>query len=399
MGYMNTTYNFDEIHNRKNTGSLKWDDMQTLFPNAGDDVLPMWVADMDFKAPQSLIDALKKTAEYGIYGYANVPRSHADLVQQWLQTLHKWHISPESIFFSGGVIYSIHCTLSALTEEGDEVMYFSPIYAPIKQVIIDNKRVPNIYRPVLSGAQFEIDFDALQKQITKRTKLLILCNPHNPSGRIWTKDELCRIAEICLEHNIIICSNDIHADITYTDYEYIPIASLGEEVANNTITYMSPSKTFNLGGQKIAHTHIQNPVLYKKTSDMHTAIWGNQPFTNFGIAAFQSVYEDGYEWYKALMEYLQNNRDYCMRFIDEHLPSIRAILPQATYLLWMDCKNISNDEKTLVDFFTRKAKVLLSNGEFFGDEGRGFMRLNFACPHSILQEALEKIHHTMEKGN
>lgn len=391
-------YDFDIIRNRKNTASLKWDDMHILLPHYHadefDDMLPLWVADMDFKAPQTLLDALMKTAIHGIYGYTNVPRTHADLVQQWLKKVHNWHISSDGIFFAGGVIYALLSTILALTDEGDEVMYFSPIYAPIKNAIIDHNRVPNIYTPVLNETQFEIDFDALQKQITKKTKLLILCNPHNPSGRLWTKDELLRIAEICLLNNIIICSNDIHADITYTDYTYTPIASLGKEILNNTITYMSPSKTFNLGGQKIAHTYIPNPTIYKQVSDKHTAIWGNQPFTNFGVSAFQSVYEEGYEWYKALMEYLQKNRDYCMHFIDEHLPMINPILPQATYLLWMDCTGMSNDENQIVDFFARKAKVLLSQGSFFGKEGLGFMRLNFACPHSILKEALERIKNT-----
>lgn len=392
-------YNFDTIHNRRGNGALKWDGMAKLLPQYDpylfEDIIPLWVADMDFQAPTELIDAMKRIAEHGIYGYSNVPTSFKKLVQQWVQSIHDWKIDSDGVLFCNGVCNSVLTTVLALTKPNDEILYFSPIYGHMRHIIVDFHRTPVIYKPDMEGERFKIDIRKIESLISPKTKMLLLCNPHNPGGTFWSKEDLESIANICLERNIIICSNDIHSDLKFSDAQYTPIASLSREISNITVTHLSPSKTFNLGGQKVSHMYIENHQLRKKINAMNISILGTHPFSVFGIEAFKTVYEHGETWYKELIAYLQTNRNFTIEFITSNIPNIRPIKPQGTYLAWLDCRKISTDERTLMDIFVKGAKVLLSNGSFFGEGGTGYMRLNFACPRSSLAEGLTRIGRTV----
>ncbi|RKD29141.1 MalY/PatB family protein [Thermohalobacter berrensis] len=382
------SYNFDQIIERKNTNSAKWDGLKDVFGK--DDVLPMWVADMDFRCPQPIVDAIVKRAEHGIYGYPKRPVSYYESIIYWMKKRHNWDIKEEWISFSPGVVPALNMLIMALTNPGDKVVVQSPVYFPFFSAVKNNNRVLVNNELKLQNGNYVMDFERLEKQIDSKTKMLILCSPHNPVGRVWSREELKRLGEICLKNNIIIVSDEIHSDIVYSGYKHTPIASISEELAKNTITCIAPSKTFNVAGLYTSVVIIPNKKLKDKYKNILERIhigMGNI----FGIEALEAGYRYGEEWLENLLKYLEGNIEYSINFINKRIPKIKAIRPEGTYLLWLDYRELKLSNKELKNLMVDKAKVGLSDGAMFGSGGEGFQRMNIGCPREIIKEGLERI--------
>ncbi|MGQ9694435.1 MAG: MalY/PatB family protein [Thermodesulfobacteriota bacterium] len=374
-------YNFDEVITRRGTDSSKW-------TKYGEDVLPLWVADMDFISAEPIRQALRERAEHGIYGYTRPPKELYQVIIERLQKLYQWEVQKKEIFFLPSIVTGLNLSFHAFVRPGEGVIVQPPVYhhfikdPPIHgRTLIDPPLVPK-------DNTYEIDFDAFEESITAQTKLFMLCNPHNPVGRVFTTQELERIAEICLRHRLIICADEIHGELLYPGYRHIPIANLSPEIANSTITLMSPSKTFNLPGLGCGFAIIKNSAwqqIWEKTSMgliPHLSIMAQTA----ALAAFKY----GQEWLNQVIEYLRQNRDFLYQYVRSKFTGIRISKIEGTYLAWLDCRQAGIPENPF-DFFLRKAKVALNDGAQFGKGGKGFVRLNFACPRPILTEALERM--------
>ena len=400
-------YNFDKVIDRTGTNCLKWDACKDVFGK--DDILPMWVADTDFEAPKEAIDAMKKRLEHGIFGYTYRSESFNNAVISWMKKRHGWDIEDEWITFSPGIVPAISIAVNTFTHPGDKVIVQTPIYPPFQSVVekIDNEFM------FLDG-RYYMDIDKLEEQISlkdlsytnnttnenrdfdDRVKLLLLCNPHNPSGRVWTKEELLRIGEICLKNNIIIVSDEIHSDIIYKGHKHIPIASLSKELEQNTITCIAPSKTFSLAGLSTSAIIIPNKEIrsmFNNTLGTLEVDGGNI----FGTIALEAAYNHGEEWLEELLTYLEGNLDYLMKYFEDRIPRIKPVRPDASYLIWLDCSEEGVEGKELVDFLVNEAKVGVNPGFKFGESGRTFVRLNIGCPRSTLEEGLRRIEEAVKK--
>lgn len=380
---------FDEVIDRRSTESIKW----KLF---GPDVLPMWVADMDFRAPQPVITALQERVAHGVFGYPAEPAEMRVLLVERMQRLYGWGVQAEDIVFLPGVVTGFNQVAHALAGPGAGVLMQTPVYHPFFGV------APNI-----RGEQHEmelthqpdgsycIDWDAFEAAINPRTKMFLLCNPHNPVGRVFRRDELEKLAEICLRRSLTICSDEIHADFIYTGHRHIPIASLSPEVAQRTVTLMAPSKTFNIAGLECSFAIIQDPDLRKQ---VEAARMGLVPSVNLlGAVAATAAYRDGQPWLDELLVYLEQNIETMAQFIAAELPGVSMCKPEGTYLAWLDCREtgITGD---LCQFFIKNGGVGFNNGAMFGKGGQGFVRLNFGCPRSTLIEGLQRMKTALEKA-
>ncbi|WP_248930258.1 MalY/PatB family protein [Paenibacillus hamazuiensis] len=380
-------YNFDEIIDRTGTASYKWDQSEKLFGRA--DVLPLWVADMDFKPPQEVVEAINRRAQQGIYGYTIRTDSYYEAVKGWLSRRHGWSIENDWVTSSPGVVPALSLIVQAFTEPGDKVILQSPVYYPFYDVIKMNGRevVDNALRE--ENGRFVIDFELLEKQAAEGAKLLLLCTPHNPGGRVWTREELTRVGEICVRHGLLVVADEIHHDLVYRGHKHVPFASISDAFAQISFTCIATSKTFNLAGLQAASVIIPNERLRRKynqalkTLSLHMESY-------FGLTAVESSYTYGEEWLEQLIDYLQGNLDYLLSFMHERLPQVRVMKPEGTYLVWMDCRAISEDPKVLKQLMFEKAGVAFSEGSVFGKQGVGYLRVNIACPRSILAEALER---------
>ena len=385
---------FDEIVERRNTSSLKWDYTVERFGRA--DVLPMWVADMDFKSPAPVIEAIKRRAEHGVYGYTGASESLSDAIAGWMKRRHGWVTDTGWIVHSPGVVTSVIVSVLAFTDEGDKVLIQTPVYYPFFSSIKDNKRqlVTNPLKD--NNGYYEIDFEDLENKLSDGVKMMIFCSPHNPIGRVWKSDELYRVSELCTKYNVLLVSDEIHSDLVFKGYKHIPIASLSEEAAANTITLISPTKTFNLAGLSESVAIIPDPGIRSRFVSM---LWktGAGMLNIFGLAAAETAYTECDEWLSDLLLYLEDNLDVLTAHFKNNIPEIKVIRPEATYLAWLDCRNVPVPEGKLKEFFTFKAGVALNDGIIFGKEGNGFMRINFACPRALLQEGLEKIENAVSR--
>jgi cystathionine beta-lyase len=385
-------YNFDQPINRRRSGSLKW----SCYP---DDVIPMWVADMDFMPPKPVVQALAERAALGDYGYPQGVHGHADELLKLRQVIvdrlyrhYRWQVELCDLFFIPGVIPAINLACHAFAVP-DGVLVQPPVYPPIYMAA---KTTGAFHQEVglahHADGTYAIDWKAFQDAITSRTRLFILCNPHNPVGRVYNQGELEQIAEICLQKNVIIVSDEIHSDLVYPGHPHIPIAALDEEIAQNTITLIAPSKTFNLAGLQCSVAIIQNPELRKKFWQSRK---GLVPWVNLmGLAAAEAAYQDGQEWLDQLLVYLAGNRDWLYEFLLHELPCIKMSLPEGTYLAWLDCREVSIDTELYGNphqFFLDSARVALNDGATFGTGGEGYVRLNFGCPRLQLVEGLEQM--------
>lgn len=380
-------YNFDEVIDRRGSDSLK---LEALLPRWGrEDLIPMWVADMDFRTPPFIIDSVKKRIECEIFGYTEKPNTWYQSIINWQKKRHQLAITKEMISFIPGVVPAIVMAIEAFTKVGEQVLIQPPVYYPFAAAIHNTGRKV-ITNPLLLGnLQYYIDFDDFEKKV-KTCKLFILCNPHNPGGRVWSKEELEKLAAICLKYQVLMISDEIHADLTLPSYKHISLASLSEEIAMNTVTFSSASKTFNMAGLASAYAIIPNPQVRQKFLDKTVGYM----LTDGNIFAFQTTvaaYEQGEEWLNQLLAYVQGNIDFLTQYIDQHLPKVKYIVPQASYLVFLDFRALGLSQKELVSFCTNKAHLALVDGSVFGEEGKGFMRINLASPRSVIEKALEQL--------
>jgi cystathionine beta-lyase len=382
-------YNFDHVLDRSPTDSVKW--------NYYGDALPLWVADMDFRAPEPVIRALRQRVEHGIFGYGIEPPELRSLLVEHLHRLYGWEVPPEALVFVPGVVSGFNLASFAVTRPGDGLLVQTPVYFPILQVPRNVNLVMNEMQLTWqSDGQYEIDLDLFEATITGRTRVFILCNPHNPVGRVFRRDELERMAEICLRHDLVICSDEIHCDLVFEGHPHLPIASLDPEIAARTITLMAPSKTYNIAGIHASVAIIPNPELRKRFEDARADLVPRLDV--LGYAAIVAAYRDGGPWLKQVLRYLQANRDVILHHVGDRLPGISMHCPEGTYLAWLDCRQAAlpaNPHR----FFLEKAKVALNAGATFGRGGAGFVRLNFACPRTTLVEALERMRLALLQAN
>ncbi|HCE57472.1 MAG TPA: cystathionine beta-lyase [Prolixibacteraceae bacterium] len=381
-------YNFDEIVPREGTNCIKYDGRERMFGNP--DVLPLWVADMDFKTPPFIVDAIKKRAEHEIYGYTFRGDSYFDAVVGWMKRRHNWEIQKEWISFSPGVVAGLTFAIEAFTKPGDEVVVQPPVYFPFFDCVkgTNRKMIENPLK--IENGRYTFDFDDLKLKITKSTKLLLLSNPQNPGGMVWTRDELEQLAAICLENKIMIIADEIHSDLIFKGHRHIPLATLSPEIAKNCMISMAPSKTFNVAGLSSSLVIIPDKV---KMARFERAIGvGHLGMGNiFGSVALEAAYTHGDEWLDELLGYLWENYLLLEKFFATHLPKVKVMKPEATYLIWLDFSAYGMKDAELMKFTVEKAGVGLNNGGKFGNGGDGWLRLNIGCPRNILEEALRRL--------
>lgn len=387
-------FDFDRIIERRYGDSYKWN---TYDPN----VLPLWVADMDFPSPPEVIEALQKRVAHGIFGYPdwlhNQPEEAMalrELIVERLNRLYRWQVHTDEILFLPGVIPGLNLAAHAFAVPNGGVLVQTPVYPPILQTA-QTAGALSQESPLLQGTDgyYTVDFEALDRAITPQTRLFILCNPHNPIGKVFLKEELEKIADLCLRKGVIICADEIHSDLIYSGHNHIPIASLSPEVASRTITLMAPSKTFNLPGLQCAFAVVPDSEMRKA---LLAARRGLVPWVNLlGLTAALAAYRYGDAWLRALLAYLEGNRELILSFVQQHLRGIHVSPPQGTYLAWLDCRS-AKLPKEPYRFFLENARLALNDGKTFGKEGEGFVRMNFACPRRTLEEALTRMRMALE---
>ena len=374
------TSRFDRIIKRRGTDSIKWD----LYD---EDVLPMWVADMDFEAPPAIIEALKARSDHGIFGYAMEPPALRDLFVDRLKTLYDWSITRDDLMLFPNVVVGFNTICRALGRPGNGLLIQPPIYFPILRVP-ENAGLKSRFCELMRGASgsYEIDFDAFEREAA-RSRLFLFCNPHNPVGRVYTRQEVEHMAEICLQHDVLTCSDEIHADFVFDGRDHVPIGSISPEMANRSVTLFAPNKTYNLAGIPCALAVVTNEA---HREAIRATARDQLPHINaLSYAAALAAYRDGQAWLDELIEYLQANRDFVAQFVAQQLPTLSMPPVEGTYLAWLDCRNAIPENPHR--FFLEKARVALNDGAAFGLGGEGFVRLNFACPRSVLEEGLARI--------
>ncbi len=382
------TENFDHFIDRRNTQSVKWD----LYPA---DVLPLWVADMDFKAPEAVLRVLHERIDHGIFGYESDCRKLKDIFVQWAEKHYRWKVKQEEILFVPGVVPGLNLAAQSLTTSGDSILIQPPVYPPFFG-IARYANLITVEAPLVLDSEYHysIDFDKLEEVITPQTRLFILCNPHNPVGRVFTRNELHKVAEICLKHDLMMISDEIHCDLIYDGVEHIPFATLDQKISERTITLMAPSKTFNIAGLKCSMMIVQNPGLLKRLENGRRGLIGGPSI--FGLDAASAAYARGEEWLKDLLIYLKSNRDFIVNYLKAYLPQIKMPVPEATYLAWLDCHQLDLKPNPY-EFFLSQAKVALNDGHAFGVGGEAFVRLNYGCPRKTLTEALDRMNNAIRK--
>jgi cystathionine beta-lyase len=381
-------YDFDSIIDRRNTNSVKWDYMDRFFSVKG--LLPMWVADMDFMSPPPVIEAVKKVAERGIFGYSGIPQSYCEAVTEWMQKRHSWSIKAEWIVFSPGVVPALNMLVRTFSQPGDQVIIQTPVYYPFFNVIKNNGR-EILDNPLhLEKEHYFMDLDDLEAKISPRTRMLILCSPHNPISRVWKEEELKQLGNLCAKRGILVVSDEIHGDIIYSGFKHKPFASISPEFADNSITCSGASKTCNLPGLHTSNIIISNPLLRKQFADTVHNCGFHSP-NIFGTAATEAAYRYGEPWLTQLIEYLEGNIKFANKYISQMIPGLKIIQPQGTYLLWLDCRDCGISQEKLGSFIREEAKVGLEPGTIFGCKEDGFERMNIACPRSTLEKALDRI--------
>ncbi|WFD11101.1 MalY/PatB family protein [Tepidibacter hydrothermalis] len=382
-------YNFDCIIDRSNNFSAKWSEMEKKY--GSNDLLPMWVADMDFKTAPCIVDAIRERLDQEIYGYTTRPDSYNESIVNWVKKRHDWDIKSEWLIYSPGVIPSISLLIQQLTNEGDKIIIQQPVYSPFANVVKDNNRelVVNSLKKDENG-RYVMDYEDLESKIDKNVKLFILCNPHNPVGRVWEKEELIKLGEICLKNNIKVISDEIHSDIIFKNYKHTPFASISEAFSKNSITCIAPTKTFNIAGLQTSVVVLPNEEDYKLLDKAFTTI-DIKRNNCFSLVASQAAYNHGEEWLEELLEYIEGNIDFLIDYLRTNIPQIKVVKPEGTYLVWLDFSELGLDDDDLSNLIKEKAKVALNNGLAFGVEGKGYQRINLACPRSMVKESLERI--------
>lgn len=381
--------NFDKIINRKDTDCLKYD-----FGNKygmPEDVLPLWVADMDFETSSYVVDALTERVKHGIFGYSEVQTPYFEIVRDWMKRRHGWDVREEWMIKTPGIVFALATAVKAYTEPGDSVLLQLPVYYPFSEVIVDNgrKAVSNTLY-LGDDNRYHIDFEDFEKKITdEKIKLFFLCSPHNPVGRVWSEDELLRLGDICVKHNVIVVSDEIHEDFVFKG-RHLVFSSLKKEYADISITCTSPSKTFNLAGLVISNIFIPNQKLRRKFRKEVNAA-GISQLGAMALVGCGAAYSKGDEWYEAMHSYVAENIEFTRTYVTENLRGVRMIEHEGTYLVWLDFRGLGLNADELEHLIVHRARLWLDSGEIFGESGSGFQRINVACPRSLLKQALDRM--------
>lgn len=380
---------FDTVVDRRNTYSLKYDFAEER--NKPKDVLPLWVADMDFLISSYIQDAIKKQTEHGIFGYSDVKEEYFEALKRWMKTHHNWDIEEEWLVKTPGVVYALAMAVKAFTKENESVLIQQPVYYPFGSAITDNHRKLVVSDLILDeDGRYQIDFEDFEEKIVKEdVKLFFLCNPHNPVGRVWTKEELIRLGDICLKHNVLVVSDEIHADFAFKR-EHQVFVNLKEEYKDISIVATAPSKTFNIAGLQVSNILIPNPLLRKEIEKQISAS-GYSQLNVLGLVATLAAYQHGQEWYDAMYRYVKDNIAFTKQFVEERLSGVKVVETEGSYLVWLNFRGLHLSEKELEDLIVNKAKLWLDRGSMFGKSGEGFERINVACPRKTLVEALNRI--------
>ena len=381
-------FDFDKIIKRRGSSCIKYDGMEKFLGAA--DALPMWVADMDFLTPEYVTDAIMKRASHGVFGYPLREEGYYTSLMGWFERRHQWKTERDWISFCPGVVPAVNLCVQAFTEPGDKIIVQPPVYFPFFHAVTDHNRTLVYNQLKMQDGRLCMDFENLEMLASEGAKMIIISSPHNPGGSVWTRDELQQMADICQKYQILIISDEIHCDLVYKPFKHIPVASLSQEISMLSITTVAPSKTFNVSGLSTSSVIIENDSLRRKFNatleHLHIGL-GNV----FGNIASEQAYLHGDVYVDELMEYLAGNLDVLEEYVNQHLPQIEMIRPEATFLVWLDCRKMGMNDKDLNDFFIQKAKVGFNPGIMFGSGGEGFMRMNIGCPRSVLLEGLDRM--------
>ncbi len=383
-------YNFDEIISRKGTNCIKYD-----IPEVGDRYA-LWIADMDFRTPDFIIDAMRRRLDHPVLGYSFIPESYFNAVITWVQKLHGWEIRREWVRYIPGIVKGIGMVLCRFCNPGDKVIIMPPVYHPFRIVpekngleVVNCPLIP-VYDEDGFLKTYKMDFKALESLIDSKTRVLILSNPHNPCGICWPVEELQELAHICAKHNILVISDEIHAEMAFKGHRHHPFATVSEEAADNSISFLAPSKTFNIAGVVSSYTVVPNERLREVFFRYLEANEYDSP-TILSVIAAEAAYTHGDEWRMQMLDYVQGNIDYTDEFLRKHVPGVHCVRPDASFLVWLDCRKLGLTQEGLIELFTDKSGLYLNDGSMFGEQGAGFMRMNVGCPRSVLKSALESL--------
>lgn len=386
---MTKTYNFDEIIDRSGSGDLKH---EALLPRWGrNDLLPLWVADMDFATPDFVVDALKERLNHPIFGYTVDPSDYRPAIIDWIRSLHNWDVKPEWLSFIPGIVKGIGLVINVFTKPDEKVIIQPPVYHPFRLTPEGNHREV-AFNPLRrrEDGYYDMDFDNLEKVCDDKCRVLVLCNPHNPAGLCWSVDTLKRLADFCYEHHIIVISDEIHSDMALFGNRHVPFASVSEHAADISITFGAPTKTFNMAGIVSSYSIVPNGDLRERFYGWLKANELDEP-TLFAPIATIAAFRKGEEWRKQMLAYVEENVNFVENYCKEHIPGIRPLRPQASFLVWLDCNGLGLNHEQLLDLFIDKAHLALNDGEMFGPGGEGFMRLNIGTPRAVLRQALDQL--------
>lgn len=386
-------FDFDRVIERRGTSSYKWDQSLALFGDA--DVLPLWVADMDFMSPPAVVEALQARAAHGVYGYTIRQQPYFDAILGWLKNRHDWDVPQSWLATSPGVVTALALLIQTLTDEKDQIVIQTPVYYPFFDMIQLNGRklIENPLR--LEDGIYRMDFELLEQQFAAGAKMILFCSPHNPGGRVWSVEELTQLGELCVKYNVWLVSDEIHFDLVFSGHKHIPIASLSDDIAQKTITCIAPSKTFNMPGISTSTLIIANDQVRRKYVHSLKALSLHLE-SYFAAVALEKAYTEGAEWLDAVVQYIESNIDYLMQFFAEKMPNLTVMKPQATYLVWIDVRSLGMTSTELKDMMFKQAKVAFNEGSMYG--GDGFLRINVACPRAILEEGLNRFYAALQKA-
>lgn len=388
------SYDFDRYIERYGTNCKKWDDCIRMF--GSDEVLPMWLADMDFAAPPEVVAALKQRADHEVFGYVAGADTALDALIRWMDDHYGWTISKEWVVLTPGVVTALSLVVLAYSAPGDKIIVQPPVYPPFFSVVRDNDRVVIENPLLLTNGYYTMNLDQLEEIIDERVKMIVLCSPHNPVGRVWKRVELERLGQICLERGLLLVSDEIHSDIVFHGHQHICTASISEELQKRTITLTAPSKTFNLAGLTTSFAIISDPELRRKFKT-HIDRLHIGAKNIFGLVAMEASYRYGQAWLNDLLLYLEENRDFLVKYVKDRINGITVYPPEGTFLAWLDCRGLGMDPERLKKFFNDEARIGINYGSNFGSQGEGFVRLNFGCPRLLLREGLRRLEEAVGK--